>query len=159
MTNGKSKWTAVFVHGIFSSGDTFKAMADAFDKSPAFARCAPYNYNYNKSMTENAKRLAAEIKDVAAPVVLAPDNGADRSRFPAAGILELTRVTRLFEEPFHRRRGWPRASVRDARTGVQPSRPGRFWRTHGTAAIKLMAAAQAFDLWAQVKPSPASEAA
>ena len=59
-------------------------MADAFDKSPAFARCAPYNYNYNKSMTENAKRLAAEIKDVAAPVVLAPDNGADRSRFPAA---------------------------------------------------------------------------
>jgi len=70
MTDGNSNWTAVFVHGIFSSGDTFDAMADAFDKSPAFARWAPYNYNYNRSMEENASRLAAKIKDVAAPVVL-----------------------------------------------------------------------------------------
>lgn len=147
MTNGESKWTAVFVHGIFSSGDTFKAMADAFDKSPAFAQCAPYNYNYNRSMKENAKRLAEKIKDVAAPVVLVchsmggliarlavlnggvpnvrrvimlgtPNFGAIRTAtagllaqftlrtagriatvFRRPGILELTRVTRLLEEP------------------------------------------------------------
>jgi pimeloyl-ACP methyl ester carboxylesterase len=147
MTTTKSKWTAVFLHGIFSSGDIFTPMAAAFYKTPAIAQCLTFEYNYNASMIENAGWLAAEIKGLAAPVVLVchsmggliaklavlsgnvpnvrrvimlgtPNFGAIRTStagllaslmlraaghvaavFRQPGILELTRVTRLLEEP------------------------------------------------------------
>jgi pimeloyl-ACP methyl ester carboxylesterase len=147
MTTANSKWTAVFLHGILSSGEIFEPMAAAFQTSPAIAQCFTFDYNYNASMMENARQLAVTIKDVATPVVLVchsmggliarlgvlsgdlpnvrriimlgtPNFGAIRTStagflaslvlrttgrvaavFRRPGILELTRVTKLLEDP------------------------------------------------------------